>query len=371
MPAFIPVTLDDVETMLPLMQAYYEFDRLDFNEDHARRALRRLVEDESLGRVWLIRQEGEVAGYVALTYDYGLDNGGREGFIDELYLKPGFRGKGIGRETIRFLEGFCAANGICALLLGVRHDNTAAQTFYATVGFEDTGLRMWSKAIPALESITEHAEMSQRDTNSVIKVTLDTNCIIKALKPDEDGHTFIRRLIDMYNSNLIQLQVVAANAFENGRSLDQLKEELEKLNLRGVEILSVPLILGMSYIGGSYLVDKTTEQLLKEIWSILFPSKPFDHAEFRAHSKNNAMNMEDEPIDKNWRNHMCDALMVLEYIRDCTRNNVAESVNIFVTADGDDILKKRRELATLGAQHILTPQEAITKIEQMLENRPT
>ncbi len=210
--------------------------------------------------------------------------------------------------------------------------------------------------------------MSQRDTNSVIKVTLDTNCIIKALKPDEDGHTFIRRLIDMYNSNLIQLQAVAANASENRRSLNQLKEELDKLSLQEVEILSVPMMFDMSYIGSSYLVDETIDQLLKEIWSILFPNKPFDHHEFRAHSKNNAMNMDDELINKNWRNKMCDSLTVLEYIRDCIRQNGTDRICIFVTADGDDILKKRRELTNLGAQHILTPQEAVTKIEQILEN---
>ncbi len=90
---FMPVTLDAVEGMLPLMRAYYEFDRLDFDEDHARQAIRRLIEDESLGRAWLIQYDGEIAGYVALTCDYGLDNGGREGFIDELYLEPDFRGK--------------------------------------------------------------------------------------------------------------------------------------------------------------------------------------------------------------------------------------------------------------------------------------
>jgi ribosomal protein S18 acetylase RimI-like enzyme len=147
---FKAATLDDVDTLLPLMRLYYEFDYLAFEEERAQRALAGLLENDSLGKAWLIRWQEAAAGYVVLTYDYGLDSGGREAVIDEFYLRSDYRRQGIGREAIRFLEQFCSAEGMTALWLGVRHDNTAARAFYSEMGFEDTGLRMMAKAIQPL-----------------------------------------------------------------------------------------------------------------------------------------------------------------------------------------------------------------------------
>ncbi len=144
---FKAATLHDVETLLPLMRLYYEFDQLTFEEARARRALSELTENDTMGKAWLIYWREEAVGYVVLTYDYGLDSGGREAVIDEFYLRTDYRRQGIVREAIRFLEQFCASEGMKALWLGVRHDNTDAQEFYAEMGFEDTGLRMMAKPI--------------------------------------------------------------------------------------------------------------------------------------------------------------------------------------------------------------------------------
>jgi ribosomal protein S18 acetylase RimI-like enzyme len=144
---FKAVTLADIDTLIPLMRAYYKYDGIPFDEAKARKALTEFLPGEAFGKAWLVYQGDEIAGYIVLTYDYGLESGGREAFIDELYLHESYRGQGIGRKTIEFAEQFCAANGIGALLLGVEPENTAAQAFYQKVGFEDRRLRMMTKAI--------------------------------------------------------------------------------------------------------------------------------------------------------------------------------------------------------------------------------
>lgn len=146
-PGFKAAQLTDVDARLPLMQGYYDFDHIPFDEVKARKALMGLLRDETLGKAWLVLCGDDVAGYIVLTYDYGLESGGREAFIDELYLREGYRGQGIGRRTIEFVEGFCASVGIHSLLLGVEPENTAAQAFYQKVGFEDRRLRLMTKPI--------------------------------------------------------------------------------------------------------------------------------------------------------------------------------------------------------------------------------
>ena len=148
---FKDVTAADLDTLVPLMRAYYEFDGIPFEAARARNAVMGLIQNDALGKAWLIIQGNEVAGYVVITYDYGLESGGREAFIDELYLKADYRGQGIGRTTIRFLEQFCASVGVRTLLLGVEPENTEAQAFYQVVGFEDRRLRMMTKRIATEE----------------------------------------------------------------------------------------------------------------------------------------------------------------------------------------------------------------------------
>src|SRR5215470_16423180 len=116
----------DIETLLELMLEYYEFDHLPFNQQNARAALAKFVDDESLGRVWLISDEGTVVGYLVLTLGYSVEYGGRDAFIDEVYIRASHRGQGIGRRALAFGEDVCRSLGVRALHLEVERVNTRA-----------------------------------------------------------------------------------------------------------------------------------------------------------------------------------------------------------------------------------------------------
>ena len=134
---FRPAALADVEELLGMMRGLYEHDRLQFDRAAARRALERLLEDESLGGVWLIKSGAETVGYAVLTLGYSLEFRGRDAFLDELYLRPEARGRGAGRKALEFVEGVCRSLGVRALHLEVERANTAAQALYRKAGFVD------------------------------------------------------------------------------------------------------------------------------------------------------------------------------------------------------------------------------------------
>jgi GNAT superfamily N-acetyltransferase len=62
-------------------------------------AVRRIAEGEPLARAWIMRLAGRAAGYLVITLGYSIEYEGRDGFIDELYLAPEVRGRGLARET--------------------------------------------------------------------------------------------------------------------------------------------------------------------------------------------------------------------------------------------------------------------------------
>ena len=137
----------DSETLLEFMREYYEFDHLSFDEPIARAALTKFVGDESLGRVWLISYEGEAIGYLVLTLGYSLEYGGRDAFIDEVYIRASHRGRGIGQSALAFVEDVCRALGVRALHLEVERANTSAHGLYRKAGFVDHDRYLMTKRI--------------------------------------------------------------------------------------------------------------------------------------------------------------------------------------------------------------------------------
>jgi ribosomal protein S18 acetylase RimI-like enzyme len=95
----------------------------------------------------LIRAEAEAIGYLVLTLGYSIECGGRDAFIDEVYLRVEYRGQGIGRQTIAFVETQCRALGVRALHLEVARDNTNAYALYRKVGFVDHDRYLMTKRI--------------------------------------------------------------------------------------------------------------------------------------------------------------------------------------------------------------------------------
>lgn len=106
-----------------------------------------LVGDASLGRVWLICTAGTAIGYMVLTLGFSLEYGGRDAFIDEIYIREPSRGQGIGTHALSFAEERCRALGVRALHLEVERANSGAYNVYRRVGFVDHDRYLMTKRI--------------------------------------------------------------------------------------------------------------------------------------------------------------------------------------------------------------------------------
>ena len=135
-PSFRQTTLTDLEDVLDLIQDYYTYDAIPFDADAIRPALAELLNDPSLGRVWLIQVRAENIGYMVLTFGFDFEFGGRVGTVTDLHLKTSYRGQGLGRAAFTFIERRAASLGINAIELQTIQDNTEVLTFYTKLGFE-------------------------------------------------------------------------------------------------------------------------------------------------------------------------------------------------------------------------------------------
>lgn len=126
-------TSADLEPLLPLVRAFYEIDRHEFDESVVRAALIPLLSDDTFGQVW-VTDDGGLSGYVVVTWGYSLESGGRECLVDELYVER--RSNGSGARLLEVsLEGAKAA-GARAVFLETEAHNQRVRSFYARCGFD-------------------------------------------------------------------------------------------------------------------------------------------------------------------------------------------------------------------------------------------
>ena len=127
----------DADALLSMMRGLCEHDAMTFDEAARRDALARLIADESLGLAHVLESGGETAGYLVIVFGFSLEFHGRDAFLDELFVKDEFRGRGLGKEALGFAETVCRERGVRALHLEVDRSNTGAQALYRKSGFKD------------------------------------------------------------------------------------------------------------------------------------------------------------------------------------------------------------------------------------------
>jgi len=126
----------DLALVLEMMDEFYRDQQMRFNADAATSALRQMLAVPARGGAYLVRCDGATAGYLFLTSCFSVEFHGEFMLLDELYLRPTFRGKGLGRLAVEFAERICRERGIKTLRLEVGHENAAAQSLYESMGFK-------------------------------------------------------------------------------------------------------------------------------------------------------------------------------------------------------------------------------------------
>ena len=125
---------NDLEQVVAFVRAYHAFEGIE-DADDISATIRPLLGNSRFGRVWLICAESLPIGYVAVCFGYSIEFAGPDAFIDEMFIIPEQRGKGIGRSVLRLLKPEAAALGLKALHLEVARTNERARRLYASAGF--------------------------------------------------------------------------------------------------------------------------------------------------------------------------------------------------------------------------------------------
>jgi ribosomal protein S18 acetylase RimI-like enzyme len=129
-------SIEDLEILLPLVRAFHEFEDLQIPEDQRKSSLTELSSNPDLGGIWLIYDDNQVVGYIILCTGYSIEFSGKDAFIDEFYIRPEFRRRGIGKQTLELIKVAAKDLNVRAIHLEVARTNTNAHELYAHSNFK-------------------------------------------------------------------------------------------------------------------------------------------------------------------------------------------------------------------------------------------
>ncbi len=130
-----PLSEPALDALLSLNAAFCAETGLEHDPVTARACLNELLQHPDWGRAWLILLAGEPVGYLVLCLGYSLEFGGRDAYLDELYLLPAVRGRGVARRGLELALGEARRLGVKAVHLEAAPVNEGAMRLYQGLGF--------------------------------------------------------------------------------------------------------------------------------------------------------------------------------------------------------------------------------------------
>jgi GNAT superfamily N-acetyltransferase len=128
-------TEDDVPLILSLIKELAEYERLSHEVVATEEVLRRwLFGDRQVAEVLIGNHKGEPAGFVLFFHSFSTFLGKPGIYLEDLYVRPEFRGAGIGRALLVHLARLARERGCGRLEWSVLDWNEPAIGFYKKIG---------------------------------------------------------------------------------------------------------------------------------------------------------------------------------------------------------------------------------------------
>jgi ribosomal protein S18 acetylase RimI-like enzyme len=128
-------TRDHQKQVETLVAAFHAEAGIDLTAEDRSDGIGPLLDGTPHGVIYLIGPARAPIGYAVISFGWSLEFGGMDGFLDEIYVRPGVRGRGIASEVLQTLPRALAGVGLKALHLEVTSSDKKTQKLYSKSGF--------------------------------------------------------------------------------------------------------------------------------------------------------------------------------------------------------------------------------------------
>ena len=100
------------------------------------RTFEELMTSDTYAEGYILEYEGEAAGFAILSKTFTLEAGGMVLWIEDFYVRPAYRNRGLGKEFFAYLDENIPED-IRRVRLEVEADNERAMSLYRKMDFTD------------------------------------------------------------------------------------------------------------------------------------------------------------------------------------------------------------------------------------------
>lgn len=129
------ISIQDESSVAEMMRDFYSSDAVlaPIPEEYFSRTIKHCLNDDTYAELFIYEEEDKgILGYVLTAKTWSNEAGGMVTWIEELYVKPGMRGKGIGHKLLKHI----LLDGSVRYRLEIEEENTGAIKLYKSYGFK-------------------------------------------------------------------------------------------------------------------------------------------------------------------------------------------------------------------------------------------
>jgi len=138
----------DLDQLADLLAELFTLES-DFRPDREKqlRGLRLILDNPALGRLFVLRDQGRVAGMANALITVSTAEGCRVAVLEDVIVRNEYRGKGLGRRLVEHVLAWAKTLGMTRVTLLADRDNEAALDFYRKLGFEPSHMVVLRKQL--------------------------------------------------------------------------------------------------------------------------------------------------------------------------------------------------------------------------------
>jgi len=127
-----------------LLQQFEEHD-IHVCPDDLKKAIAAVFDNENLGFFLVAKKEDKVIGMAYVSFNWTLEHCGRSAWLEELYVIPEYRNRGVGQNLLSSVIQQARACGCVAIDLEVDQSHFQAENLYRRAGFIQLSRSRWVK----------------------------------------------------------------------------------------------------------------------------------------------------------------------------------------------------------------------------------
>lgn len=137
--------LEDKGTVVTLLLHQFEEHAIETSQERLAWSVGEVLRNENHGFFLLAKVGDQALGVADVAFSWTLEHGGKSAWLDELYVIPEYRGRGIGTALLEGAIAEAQRSGCAAVDLEVDENHRQAENLYQRHGFEQLSRSRWVK----------------------------------------------------------------------------------------------------------------------------------------------------------------------------------------------------------------------------------